>query len=43
MIDYIINYQNSYVYSHLFEYNLVELLQKEVTLQPLLNSKVFSY
>ena len=28
MIDYIITYQNSYVYAHLFENNLVELLQK---------------
>lgn len=28
MIDYIVKYQNSFVYAHLFEYNLVELLQK---------------
>jgi len=26
MIDYIIKHQNHFVYSHLFQYNLVELL-----------------
>ena len=43
MIDYIINYQNSFVYAHLFEYNLVELLQKQVELTGLFNSKVLTY
>ena len=28
MIDYIIKYQNSHIYSHLFKYNLVDLIQK---------------
>ena len=41
MIDYIIKHQNSYVYSHLFNFNLVELIDKEVIMAPLFNSQIF--
>lgn len=43
MIDYIVKYQNSFVYAHLFEYNLVELLQKQVALTALFSSKVLTH
>ena len=43
MIEYIIKYQNSFVFSHLFEHNLVDLLQKEVKVEGLFNSKILSY
>jgi hypothetical protein len=43
MIDYIVKYQNSYVYSHLFEHNLVELLNKNVTMTGIFNSRVFNH
>lgn len=38
MIDYIIKYQNSYFYSHLFENNLIELVNKGVVMTPIFNS-----
>lgn len=41
MINYIIKYQNSYVYSYLFEDNLVDLLQKGINVSGLLNSDIF--
>lgn len=41
MIEYIVQNQNSYFYSHLFENNLVDLLQKNVKLTALFNSKIF--
>lgn len=43
MIDYIVKYQNSYVYSHLFIHNLVLLLQKKVALINLFESSVMLY
>lgn len=43
MIDYIVKYQNSFVFAHLFENNLVELLQKQVYLTNLFKSKVLTY
>jgi hypothetical protein len=43
MINYIIVYQNSFVYAHLFEHNLVELIEKEVEITPLLDSEVLNY
>lgn len=43
MIDYIVKYQNSYVYSHLFEHNLVDLLNKNVTMTGIFSSKVFNH
>jgi hypothetical protein len=43
MIDYIVKYQNSYVYSHLFEHNLVDLLNKNVTMTSIFNSKIFNH
>jgi len=42
MIDYICNFQNSYVYAHLFENNLVELIEKGVDMCDLFKSKVFN-
>ena len=41
MINYIIKHQNSYVYSFLFEDNLVDLLQKGINVSGLLNSDIF--
>lgn len=43
MIKYIIHYQNDYRYAHLFQTNLIELIQKEVNITPLLNSDVLNY
>ena len=43
MIDYIVRFQNSYVYSNLFMYNFVDLVKKKVTLKPLLESKIFEH
>ena len=43
MIDYIIHHQNSFVYSHLFENNLVDLIHKGVEMDRLLDSEVFNY
>jgi hypothetical protein len=38
MVDYIINYQNTYVYAHLFEKNLIDLIEKGVEMTALFNS-----
>uniref|UniRef100_A0A7S3ILI3 Ion transport domain-containing protein n=1 Tax=Strombidium inclinatum TaxID=197538 RepID=A0A7S3ILI3_9SPIT len=43
MINYIIKHQNSFVFSHLFEFNLVDLLNKGVTMAPLFNSSIFNH
>lgn len=43
IINYIITYQNSYKYAHLFENNLIELIEKEVDVTPLLKSNVLNY
>jgi len=43
MIKYIITYQNKYVYAHLFEKNLVDLIQKGVEMTGLFNSQIFNY
>lgn len=43
MIDYICDFQNKYVYAHLFEYNLVDLVRKEVAMKKLFESAVFNY
>jgi len=43
MIKYIINFQDSYVYSHLFENNLVDLINKGVEMTPLFESSIFTY
>jgi len=43
MIKYIIHYQNSYKYAHLFKSNLIQLIRDEVDVTPLLNSKVLNY
>ena len=43
MIDYIIRYQNSHIYSHLFTYNLIDLIQKKVVCEDLFNSKILVF
>lgn len=43
MIDYIVDYQNSFYYSHLFNYNAVELLNKGVQMTALFKSKIFNH
>jgi hypothetical protein len=43
MIKYIINFQNSHVFSHLFENNLVDLINKGVEMTPLFESNVLTY
>lgn len=43
MIDYIVAYQNSYYYCHLFNYNAVELLNKGVLMTKLFSSKIFNH
>lgn len=43
MVDYIVRYQNSYVYAHLFQYNVVELLQKSVRMKDLFESTIFNH
>jgi len=37
------HFQNSYVFSHLFEHNLVDLINKGVTCTELFNSDIFTY
>ena len=43
MISYIVKYQNTYVFSNIFKHNFVDLIQKEVNLKPLLESKIFNH
>mmetsp|Transcript_802 Transcript_802/g.1015 ORF Transcript_802/g.1015 Transcript_802/m.1015 type:complete len:143 (-) Transcript_802:918-1346(-) len=43
MIKYIVKYQNNYEFAHLFENNLVDLLNKGVQMTELFNSYVFNY
>ena len=43
MVDYICDFQDSYVYSHLFENNLVDLVNKGVKMERLFNSKIFQH
>lgn len=43
MIDYIVEYQNSYFYSHLFHYNAIDLLNKGVKLEELFKSNIFNH
>lgn len=43
MINYICKNQNSYVYAHLFEHNLVDLINKGVDMTNLFNSKVLQH
>jgi len=40
MIDYIVEHQNSFVYSHLFKYNIIDLLKKEVPCARLFESMI---
>lgn len=43
MIQYIVDYQNSYYYCHLFNYNAVELLNKGVQMTKLFKSNIFNH
>lgn len=43
MIDYIVEYQNSYYYAHLFNFNVVELLNKGVYMTKLFESNIFNH
>lgn len=43
MIEYIVRFQNSYVYAHLFVNNLVKLIEKEVLMENLFKSQVLTY
>ena len=43
MIDYIVKYQNNYVYQDLFISNFVEMAKKGVTMTKLVKSKIFNY
>lgn len=43
MIDYIVEYQNHHAYANLFENNLVELMNKGVSMEALFKSKVLQF
>lgn len=43
MIEFIVKYQNSFVYAHLFKYNLIDLLQKNVSCTPLFQSSILNH
>lgn len=41
MIKYIVAHQNSHFFNHLFEYNLVEMMKKNISMADLFHSEVF--
>jgi hypothetical protein len=43
MIDYICEYQNLFVYSHLFKNNIIDLIEKGVTMATLFESKILTH
>ena len=43
MIEYIIKYQNTYVYSFLFEKNFMQIMSMGIHVSSLLKSKLFCY
>ena len=43
LINHIVKYQNSYVYSYLFKDNFVTLMEIGIEVTDLLNSNVFVY
>lgn len=43
MIDYIVEYQNNHAYANLFHNNLVELINKGVSMEALFKSKVLQF
>jgi len=43
MVDYITKYQNTYVYSHLFKYNLIDLIQRSIPCAKLFKSKILNH
>jgi hypothetical protein len=42
MVNHIATHQNSAVFFHLFKYNIVEIIRREVPINSLLESKVFN-
>lgn len=43
MVNYMIKYQNSHTYFHLFQHTIVDMLQKGVTMAPLMNSNICNW
>ena len=43
MIDYIVEYQNSYYYGHLFNHNVIDLINKGVKMKELFKSNIFNH
>jgi hypothetical protein len=43
MINYICEYQNVFVYSHLFKNNIIDLIKKGVTMNTLFESKLLTH
>ena len=43
MVDFICEYQNEFIYHHLFLDNLVRMMDKGIKLRTLFSSKVFLY
>ena len=43
MVSYIIKYQNSFVYSHLFRYIIIDMFKKGASMTELLESEIFNY
>jgi len=43
IIDYCINYQNSYAFAFLFESSLIKLIEKGIKVAPLLESDIFCH
>ena len=43
MIDYMVKFQNEFVYAHLFRKNLLKLITTGVTMHKLLNSSILSH
>ena len=43
MINYIVEYQNDYVFNNLFNHIFVDLMNRGVNVTPLLESNIFNY
>lgn len=43
MLKYMVNYQNSYVYTNLFENCLLDMIQKEVKMKDLFDSDILNH
>ena len=43
MVEYVVNYQNTYVFAHLFEHNLIDMMNRGgIVLRDLFDSEVFN-